>query len=157
MFSSGAHSEGDAWGESGKAFAGGVHVAPVAGAFSFAQIWNPAGSGVLLCVEHVFASVLTADDHFQGWVSTAAVGTLTTTYTNLRLGGAAPVGQMYQGTAIAHPGAGKFQELSLQRNATLHLEFHSALVIPPGYGYFIDALTANDELLVNWEWREKTA
>jgi len=125
----------------------------VGGELSQAQLFNPAGSGVLVFIDKVIVSVgATAGVTFREFTTGLTTVQTTKAFVDFRRAGA-PAAQMRVDTAVAGFG----NELGLiDFQALGPLTFGLKIVMDEGQGFGVQNMTLNRQIIAWWFWREVT-
>lgn len=127
-----------------------------AGNFSYAQLWNPAGSGKNLIVEQL-AIASTVATGFVHCARNAAAAFFTAQAARSKLMNAAP-GTLTESRqeAVAAQLGGIFALSNGAINTQIMYRPTAPIVVPPGQGYCVQAQTVNADVSVSWEWHEQS-
>lgn len=134
--------------------AGAATQGAVASEFSHIQILNPAGSGKILYVDNLMASVGAASHidllRYDTALTTAVAAR------SLKIGGAAGIGQVRTQTFTTLVGTGDLiAQIRMAADAPFDIfKYQSPIIIAPGEGIVARCRLANTGLSINGIWRE---
>lgn len=136
------------------AFYGGSQINGSPGLISHVQLWNPAGSGKLLCVESMTVGGGSAG-HLTFVRHTVAASTLVRSPASKNTGSAASVSQIRteQNAAILQTEV-YFNNLGLSY-ANLLYQFANPIVVPPGHGIAAVNGSANNAIAAAFDFYER--
>lgn len=139
--------------KAGYAMLGGITVAGVAGQYSYAQLWNPAGSGKNLILNKV--SMSGPAGTFGAGRHNVALTIAGPSVQSKLIGGSVGVGVMrYQNTPVAIGTDMFFNQIGVSGDAK-EFSFSEPLVIPPGNGLHLFAGALASNLYANFQWNEE--
>lgn len=140
----------------GGMFSGGPSAGATAGQFSYAQLWNPAGTGKNLIVIQSAGSTPVATP--ISWVITntaAATDQSAANLSNKKVGGASGVGQVRIGSTPVLPTVGFLRTSYAAANVEIPWAIKGSIVIPPNSGIGVINNIANTQVAANFEWFEE--
>ena len=127
-------------------------VQAVAAQYPHTELWNPSTKNLIL--ESMSVSSTTAQQVlFGSYTATLATGPQqgVSKYVN----GTAPTAQTWKTNNVASQVSQQHLIFSLSAAAPQIINFREPIVIPPGFGFGVQGLTVNTDLLVNYEWFEQ--
>lgn len=136
-----------------RCFMGGGVLAAVAANYSILQLWNPAGSDVMVVLQSITGFGGASPDSLNLFVHNAALaGGVLATSSNKYVGGAAPSAEIRWANAAAIGGT-KFANFVLNVDAR-RLLFTEPIIIPAGQGVTVCRVTLNVDNSATFEWIE---
>ncbi len=144
----------------GTAFMGSQVTGAAASNYSHAQLWNPAGSGVVIEVDRckVFSNV---NGGYNVWdVLSSALATSGNSYAHAKAFGAAPpapAGELYYERNTSQLVSNWYWMSALDTVAVLSPRdelFIPPVKLDPGYGLVVMNTSVNKDLEVSFQWRE---
>lgn len=133
-----------------------AYQAAVGGQFSHSQIWNPAGSGVILLISYMAATTTITTELMIGRHDTALT-TLSASkqWVDSRRSGL-PVGQTRAQASVASLG-NVLWAARVPSDQYARVHFANPLVLGPGQGMHIRTNAFNDSCYGSFLWREERA
>lgn len=142
------------------AFIGYNDVGPVAGQYSLTQLWNPAGSGVVVYIDELHVAVTTASG-VHLYRNTADLSADADDPGRLKdFGGAAAsrAAKLRADSLAAIPGtAGQCARYLALALTDLRIRFEDPIILQEGNGLLIASSIQNNNVNVVAEWRERVA
>jgi hypothetical protein len=135
------------------AFMRNVYVPAAAAQTSYAQLWNPVGSGRRVNVTQVWGASAGAGGLVLS-IGSAQGGGGATTGTSKLGGGATGSGVLY-GTQGALPASTPMFSTNIVANGSINVRVAEPIMLPPGYGLTLNHGTVNSELAASFEWFEE--
>jgi hypothetical protein len=133
-------------------FSGTRQVVGVAGVTSRVQLWNPAGSGVLLLVDAISLRGTSVQQFAAIGVHNAALGAAPTSGENRLLGGAVSAAEL-RGTTGGSVGT-RIASIAAPVAGFCEQRYAEPVEIPEGMGIHIENDVVNTTMQGNFEWRE---
>lgn len=126
----------------------------IAAQYSRMQLWNPAGSGVRLCVEQITGYVQATSAIFLQ-DSTAALASSNELGQPKLLGGTQSQASVRYDSTAAVPGNPMIFGMPLQGAMQQTLRLSEPIIIPPGHGLLMVDNTVNTQIAATFEWYEE--